>query len=84
MTMLTRNEMAARYRCYKRGTTEPSPTAFATWATRHPEKLPPQFSRGRWLLADVERWETEKPWLNAKPKKAGGRKRNCDFELRVG
>jgi len=82
-TILTSKEMATRYKCFKRGTSEPSTKAWHAWKTRNPEKVPPPLSPGKWLLGDVTRFEAEKPWMNAKPKKTGGRKRNCDFELRV-
>lgn len=81
--VLTTTDMARRYKCFKRGTLEPSTAAFLEWRRRHPEKIPEPIKKGRWLLIDVVRFESEKPWMNAKPKKSGGRKRNSDFELRV-
>jgi hypothetical protein len=83
MEMLTTADMARRYKRFKRGTTEPSTKAFLQHYYRHTEMYPRPVYTGRWALSDVVRYETEKPWLNTKPKKTGGRKRNCDFELRV-
>lgn len=82
---LSTAEMAERYKCFKRGTLEPSTTAFLEWRRRNKAKVPEPIKKGCWLFADVVKFETEKPWLNNSKSKVGRRRKPAskDIELRV-
>lgn len=81
--VLTTTDMANRYKCFKRGTSEPSTTAFLEWRRRNKEKVPDPIKKGCWLLSDVIRFETEKPWLPKKPSSGGRKRASDDVEVRV-